>query len=44
LNYEFNEIRARAYDDSGNFSFYKWIWLYRLLPTEFLFFPLVAGE
>jgi hypothetical protein len=44
LNYEFNEIRARAYDDSGNVSFYKWIWLYRVLPTEFLFFPLVAGE
>jgi VCBS repeat-containing protein len=44
LNYKFNEIRARAYDESGNVSFYKWIWLYRVPPKNYLYIPLAAGE
>jgi VCBS repeat-containing protein len=44
LNYEFNEIRARAFDNTGKFSSQKWIWLFRVPPTNYLYIPLAAGE
>jgi hypothetical protein len=39
LNYGWNQIFARAYDSAGNWSDFKFIWLFRLIP---IYLPLTA--
>ncbi|MEJ2265786.1 MAG: hypothetical protein P8X95_20265, partial [Anaerolineales bacterium] len=42
LNLEFNQIFAEAYDNSGNISSRKWIWLYKVADARRLFLPVVS--
>jgi VCBS repeat-containing protein len=42
LHLEFNQIFAEAYDNSGNISSRKWIWLYKVADARRLFLPFVG--